>query len=95
MAVVLSSSGELHGAGSDPWKWVSFLSKRDLAALDDGDLVVVRSDEPRWTHAGNPAYRIAVRRGRRLVHRVPTGEDRRRIDKVIASLRSDGRQRSS
>ena len=43
MTVLFSKTGELHGAGRDPYKWVSRLTRREREAVKRGDLVVIRS----------------------------------------------------
>ena len=84
MTILFSKTGELHGAGRDPYKWVSRLTPNERAAVKRGDLVVIRSREKRWTHAGCPPYRKAILTGEnRWVHRVPTKEERFRIDHAL------------
>ena len=90
MTVIFSKTGELHGAGSAPYKWVSRLTRREREAVKQGALVVIRSRQKRWQHAGHPPYRKAVLTGKyRWVHRVPTPGECLHIEQALQKRESD------
>lgn len=68
--IVVSKNGEAHGWGSDPWKWVSFLSLEERQKVfEPNTLVVVTRGVPEVP--GLPRFRVVVAYGRQLFHRVP------------------------
>ena len=81
--VIISTTGELHGSGSDPYKWVSYLRPAEKQAVKDGELVLIW-DAP--THGGNPPYRKVVYQNGRYNHRVPTQEEQEFIKDKIKFL---------
>ena len=64
----VSTTGEIHGVGSNRYKWVSRLTDAERQAAQRGELVIVTGAP---THAGNPPFRMVVHRGGRYYHRVP------------------------
>ena len=78
--VIISHSGEIHGQGSDPFRWVSYLTKEERNAVKDGELVVVLGGS---THSGYPPYRKVVYEVRRYMHRVPSEYEQEKINKVL------------
>ena len=76
--MIISTTGELHGSGRDPYKWVSYLTRAERQAVQDGELVLIL-DAP--THGGNPPYRKVVYQNGRYNHRVPTQEEQNLIEK--------------
>jgi len=78
--LMISSTGEIHGHGRDPYKWVSYLTAVERAAVRDGRLVVVHRGAS--THGGYPAYRKVVYQAGRYTHRVPNAIERRAIEGV-------------
>jgi len=83
--LVIRSSGTAHGAGSDPFKWVSFLTARERQIVreggrdGDGKAVVYVTEGVR-AYAGNPPYRAVRYINGRYVHRIPTAIECTAID---------------
>ena len=46
MQIIISRTGQQHGAGSDPYKWVSRLTRDEQAACKSGAALVVVTDSP-------------------------------------------------
>ena len=67
--VIVSRTGEIHGAGSDPWKWVSRLTEGERTHVKRGGTVLVWGGS---THGGHPPWRKVLYRNGRYTHRVPT-----------------------
>jgi hypothetical protein len=55
---VYSSTGEKHGRGSMPYRWVSGLTDRERELVREGFPVVI--DRGVSTHAGNPPVRACI-----------------------------------
>ena len=66
----MSVTGQGHGWGRDPWKWVSRLSRGDRNALRRGEIVVIGDCPPAGGTHG-PTYREARIEVGRYVHRMP------------------------
>lgn len=41
MKYIISKTGEIHGKGSDPYKWVSRLTKEERSFVKSGGLVLI------------------------------------------------------
>jgi len=72
--IMISETGEVHGYGSDPWKWVSYLTKEEKAHVRAGGIVLVKGDRLSGPGAQSGTYWRQVKRtcSDRYVHRVPT-----------------------
>ena len=46
MEIMISRTGQQHGAGSDPYKWVSGLTPEERVAAKSGSALVVVTDSP-------------------------------------------------
>jgi len=88
--VIISSTGEVHGWGRHPYKWVSRLTPSERTAVQDGALVVVERGAS--THSGHPPYRKVVYSWGRYRHRVPTGLEQATINQAIYSKTKGGPQ---
>ena len=68
--IIISKTGEVHGHGSDRWKWVSRLTSEERAiARQCRDYLIVTKDAR--THGGNPPFRVVVFHKGYYNHRVP------------------------
>ncbi len=86
--IVVSKNGEAHGWGSDPWKWVSFLSLVERQKVfEPNTLVVVTRGVPEVP--GLPQFRVVVAYGRRLFHRVPEPSFWPSIEAAISEMKGD------
>jgi hypothetical protein len=81
-SLVVSGTGEIHGRGRDPYKWVSRLTPIEREAVLAGCLVVVHRGAS--THGGNPPYRKVVYTNGRYTHRVPTADEQKAIEQAIS-----------
>jgi hypothetical protein len=70
--MITSKTGEAHGFGSDPWKWVSFLTTEEKAAIRNGETVLVTGCPPCGGSRGTgcTVRRVIYSKGmRRYLHR--------------------------
>lgn len=73
--IIISETGEVHGYGSDPYKWVSHLTAEERAAVRAGQVVLVRAGRKSSRAASGTYWRQAVATPwGRIVHRVPSAE---------------------
>ena len=79
--IVISKTGEIHGSGSQPFKWVSYLSKEEQNAVKQGKAVVIVRGAS--THGGNPEFRRVIYDGGRYAHRVPCPIICERVEKML------------
>jgi len=63
---IISQTGEIHGRGSDPFKWVSGLTDAERQAVRDGRVVLVRDDNQ---HPATTAFKRVMFRHGRYYHR--------------------------
>lgn len=81
MKIQISSTGKVHGYGSDLFKWVSRLTPEERAAVRAGKVVAVRADRPSHPSSPNRTFwRVVVCRAGRFSSRVPSTE-------IISALR--------
>ena len=67
---IISQTGVAHGWGSDPFKWVSYLTKEEQQAVKDGQTVLVTGCPP--CGGGNRTgctLRRVIRSNGRYTHR--------------------------
>ncbi len=82
LMTIISSTGEIHGHGRDPYKWVSHLTAGERAAVRDGRLVGAHRGAS--THGGHPPYRKVIYTNGRYTHRVPDAEEQNTIEQAIS-----------
>jgi hypothetical protein len=79
---IISTTGEVHGWGSHPYKWVSYLTPDERAAVRRGSLVVFAVD------GGHPPYRkVIYSPAYGYTHRVPDASEQAAIEQSIANAR--------
>jgi hypothetical protein len=66
---MFSDTGRQHGWGSDPYKWVSGLTKLERETVRNGGIVLITHGVS--IHGGNPPYRQVIYRDGRYLPRVP------------------------
>ena len=82
-SLVVSGTGEIHGRGRDPYKWVRRLTPIEREAVRAGCLVVVHRGAS--THSGNPPYRkVIYTKAGRYTHRVPSADEQKAIEQAIS-----------
>jgi len=81
--VIISEHGEIHGTGNAPFRWVSYLTRKERVAVKEGQLVVVLGGS---THGGHPPYRKVVYVNNRYLHRVPSDDEQLKINKALKKL---------
>jgi len=64
--IILSRTAEIHGRGSDPYKWVSRLTETERRHVRTGGLVLIRDTNP---HPACSAFKKVVYRNGRYYHR--------------------------
>lgn len=79
----ISRTGRQHGYGSMPYKWVSGLTKREIAMVDAGKIVLVTGSIPAWGGIIGPTVRQVIRRNGRLSPRVPSAAILSRLPKYM------------
>jgi len=84
---IISATGEVHGWGSHPHKWVSYLGAPVRAVVRAGGLVVVMRGAS--THGGHPPYRKVIYRRGRYTHRVPDASEQAAIEQAIAKAQGE------
>jgi len=63
MKIIISKTGEIHGRGSDSYKWVSFLTSEERKHVREGSaIVLIPDDNPH--HECVPYKRVYFRRER-------------------------------
>jgi len=61
--VIISETGEIHGHGSQQFRWVSYLTREEREAVRCGGIVLVRDD--RYPGRGTTEYKqVTYWRGR-------------------------------
>jgi len=86
---IISTTGRVHGWGKDPYKWVSYLTGEERAAVRAEQLVVVLHGAS--THGGHPPYRKVIYSWGRYQHRVPDKAEQTIINLALDAQRSGGR----
>ena len=101
MIIYISGTGEIHGRGSDPYKWVSGLSReeRQVVQIEEKRLVDLalgkfNPDEPGIVVLVDPmgkgpnrsGYKVVRYRSGRYVHREPTPGQMEVIRKALGAL---------
>lgn len=77
MKPIISSTGVAHGWGSDPYKWVSGLTKEERRAVKDGKTVLVTGCPPCGGGSGKGCTtRRVLYISKRYVHRCACGMHR-------------------
>lgn len=75
MDIIISKTGEVHGYGSDPYKWVSHLTKEEREAVRAGRVVLVKAGRKSKCGPGGTYWRQAVATPwGRIVQRVPPAD---------------------
>lgn len=64
--VIISKTAEQHGFGSDPYKWVSYLSGTEKIYVKRGGLVLFRSSRLSGGNNGTYWRRVIYKNGRYL-----------------------------
>lgn len=73
MKIIVSKTGEIHGRGSDPWKWVSRLTDEERRAVRENTAIVLVPDD-NGHHMTTPFKRVKFYRGR-YSHKNATPEE--------------------
>jgi len=73
--VMISMTGEGHGWGSDPYKWVSRLTEEERAAVRRGELVFITGCPASARGIKGVYVRKVIWKNGRYVHRVPETEE--------------------
>lgn len=68
MKIRISQTGEIHGRGSDQWKWVSKLTDEEREAVRNGETVVI----PDEVGPGRCGLKRVVYNNGRYYHREAT-----------------------
>ncbi len=88
-ALLISQTGEIHGRGSDPYKWVSYLTSTERQHVREGTATVLIPDD-------NPHYQCAAfkrvfyhPRSGKFYHRNATEEQCRRANEMLENSDND------
>lgn len=75
--IIFSKTGEVHGYGSEPYKWVSRLTKAERDAVKNGETVIVEADRKSGGGNGTGTYyrQVTYNPGYGYGHRVPLVPD--------------------